>query len=148
MRSRIRHDRNRLFGIRRVFFGAGAILVFVAIDGFLEGADPRAHVVRATAIAGLLTAAAMIGAGAFLRERPEHQGRGGRSALAAWRQVLGNPHARLLLGERRREDRHPRDDVDRSARDLRPWDRALHEILPHPGSARGCPQAARCTQDP
>jgi len=92
------HERNRVFGIRRVFFGVGSILVFVALDGFLDGVDPRGHAFRVTAAAGAVTAAAMLLAGAFLRERPEHQGRGSANGLAAWREVVANPHARLLLG--------------------------------------------------
>ncbi len=92
------HDRNRLFGIRRGFFGLGAILVFVALDGFLDAVDPRAHAVRIATLAGVATSLAILFTGFSVRERPENQGRGSLSVGTAWRNVLANPHARLLLG--------------------------------------------------
>ena len=91
------HDRNRLFGVRRAFFGLGTILVFVAIDGLLDSPAPRGHAAAVAALAGLATVVAMVAMGAFIRERAEHQGRGSRKASTAWRHVATNPHARLLL---------------------------------------------------
>ncbi len=92
------HDRNRLFGIRRAFFGVGAILVFVALGGFLDGEDPRGHALRVTTLAAVAMAVAALGTGLFVHERPEHLGRGSRDIASAWRHVAANPHARILLG--------------------------------------------------
>jgi GPH family glycoside/pentoside/hexuronide:cation symporter len=92
------HDRNRVFGIRRAFFGVGSILVFVALDGFLDSPETRTTTIRVTAAAGLLTAMAITFTAATVNERPENLGRGSASVRGAWRSVLANRHARLLLG--------------------------------------------------
>jgi GPH family glycoside/pentoside/hexuronide:cation symporter len=44
-----------------------------------------------------VTVAAMLFCVARVRERPEHLGRGAQNPLLAFRDVLGNPHARRLL---------------------------------------------------
>ncbi len=91
-------DRNRIFGIRRAFFGVGALLVFGAIASLSSAADPRSDARQFAAIAAVVTAVSMLFTGIFIRERPDYQGRGSSEPFGAFREVLGNPHARVLLG--------------------------------------------------
>lgn len=92
------HDRTRLFGIRRAFFGVGAILVFVAVDSFLEGGESRSGAMLVASLAGMLTALAIFFMVWQVPEPLEHQGRGSQSITQAWRHVLQNRNARVLLG--------------------------------------------------
>ncbi len=91
------HERNRLFGVRRLAFGLGAICVFAGMQAIVSSDDPR----RTAAAVGL--AAALISAGLMLlpvfglRERPDYQGRGGERPFRALVDVWRNPHARCLL---------------------------------------------------
>ncbi len=91
------HDRNRLFGIRRVFIGAGALPVFVAIGWLSDAPDPRAGAFLIGASAAVITTALMILTGLAIRERAEYQGRGARSPFRAVADVGHNPHGRVLL---------------------------------------------------
>ena len=93
-------DRNRIFGVRRLFFGVGALLA-VAGMGLLSTA-PDAASARAMALRVALAAAAVTGVcvaftAARVRERPEYQGRGGQGPLRAAADIFRNPHGRLLL---------------------------------------------------
>jgi GPH family glycoside/pentoside/hexuronide:cation symporter len=58
---------------------------------------PRATARDVALIASLVTVAVMLFCVARTRERPEHLGRGADNPLRAFRDVLGNPHARRLL---------------------------------------------------
>jgi GPH family glycoside/pentoside/hexuronide:cation symporter len=90
-------DRNRVFGWRHICFMSGA---FVAIGGMrlLIASDaPRITATQVALAASLVTAAAMIFCVARVRERPEHLGLGAQNPFLAFRDVLGNPHARRLL---------------------------------------------------
>jgi sugar (glycoside-pentoside-hexuronide) transporter len=91
-------DRNRIFGIRRAFFGVGALLVFGAIAVLSASSDPRSDARQFAAVGAVVTAASMLFTGIFIRERPDYQGRGSSAPFGAFREVLGNPHARVLLG--------------------------------------------------
>jgi GPH family glycoside/pentoside/hexuronide:cation symporter len=91
-------DRNRVFGVRRAFFGVGTLLVFGAIGSLSSSTDPRADARDFAAIGAIVTAATMLATGLFIRERPDYQGRGSTKPFGAFREVLRNPHARLLLG--------------------------------------------------
>jgi GPH family glycoside/pentoside/hexuronide:cation symporter len=91
------HDRTRVFagrlavGLGGVFLGAGAM-------GALErSADPRATALGVAVAAALAVAVACALATSRLRERSDHQGRGGRTPWTAFGDVLRNPHARVLL---------------------------------------------------
>jgi GPH family glycoside/pentoside/hexuronide:cation symporter len=90
-------DRNRIFGTRRVLFGIGAFAVFAAYWRLTSSADPRAEAAWIGALAAALAAALMIHMALAIRERPEHQGRGGMRPGRALADVWRNPHARLLL---------------------------------------------------
>ena len=91
------HDRNRIFGTRRVVFGVGALVVFAAIGGLASASDPRAAASRIAVAASLITTVLMISMALWVRERAEYQGRGGTRPLEALADVWRNPHARLLL---------------------------------------------------
>ncbi len=91
-------DRNRIFGIRRAFFGVGTIFVFLGIGWLSSTETPRQDAQLFAAIAAVVTAGCMLLTGVFIRERPEFQGRGARKPFRAFAEVFRNPHARLLLG--------------------------------------------------
>jgi GPH family glycoside/pentoside/hexuronide:cation symporter len=92
------HDRTRIFAVRRIAFGLGAVVVLLAVARLTASEDPRADAFRLAALAGVVTSLLMLYTGFSLRERPEYQGRGAPSPLAALRDILANPHARILLG--------------------------------------------------
>jgi len=91
-------DRNRVFGIRRALFGAGTLFVFAAVWWLSSSAHPREDARVFAAIGAVVTASLMLVTGACIHERSEFQGRGARRPVRAFAEVLGNPHARLLLG--------------------------------------------------
>jgi GPH family glycoside/pentoside/hexuronide:cation symporter len=91
------HERSRIFGAQRMAFVFGMIVAFVGIQVARNAADPRAgaSVVAWAAVAG--SSLLLLAAPVWLRERPEHQGRGGSGPFDALRDVWRNPHARVLL---------------------------------------------------
>ncbi len=91
------HDRNRIFGTRRVVFGVGALLVFAAVGRLTSSPEPRADASLIGYGAAALTAALMLYMAFSIGERPEYQGRGGVRPLQALGDVWRNEHARLLL---------------------------------------------------
>lgn len=91
------HERNRVFGIKRIAFGLGALLVFGALARLTSSDAPRSVAFELAVVSATITTGAMIWAGLSLRERPEYLGRGAGNALSAIADVARNPHARLLL---------------------------------------------------
>ncbi len=92
------HDRSRVFGGRQIVDFAGIIVAAGAVS-LLEMAGDEREMARRIALAGSLASVAVILFGAACtRERADYQGRGGRSAYAALRDVLGNQRARVLMG--------------------------------------------------
>ncbi len=90
-------ERSRVFGGRQLFDFAGILLAAAAVAA-LEAAEDERELAGRIALAAGFTAAALIWlCAARTPERAEHQGRGGHSAYAAFRDVFGNPEARLLL---------------------------------------------------
>jgi GPH family glycoside/pentoside/hexuronide:cation symporter len=89
-------ERTRLFGYRRMLFGVGSLAAVAAVQAF-EGLDPRAAGRAVGVLAGGAAFVLAVVLVARVRERPEFQGRGARSPLAAARDVWRNGHARLLL---------------------------------------------------
>jgi GPH family glycoside/pentoside/hexuronide:cation symporter len=91
------HERSRLATGRGVFDLAGMLLAAAAI-GYLGSAEqPRAaaqYLAIAFGLTALVTFALHV---ALTRERETFQGRGSVSFVAAGRDVLANPHARILL---------------------------------------------------
>jgi GPH family glycoside/pentoside/hexuronide:cation symporter len=91
------HDRSRLFGGRHAAWMLSMMLAFGAIE-FVDGAaDPRAAAATFATALALVAVPVLLIPPLFLRERPEYEGRGGRSPYASLRGVLSNPHARILL---------------------------------------------------
>lgn len=91
------HERSRVFGIFAVAFTLGIVLAFGGIQ-FVNNADnPRDAATALSAGVALLVLCVLGIPPALLRERSEFQGRGSEHPLRAMRDVLANPHARLLL---------------------------------------------------
>ena len=91
------HERSRVFGAQRMAFVGGMLVAFVAIGWASEAEDPRRAVVVVALASALVTSLVLLPAPALLAERPEHRGRGAASPYGALRDVMRNPHARLLL---------------------------------------------------
>ncbi|MCG8591545.1 MAG: glycoside-pentoside-hexuronide (GPH):cation symporter [Proteobacteria bacterium] len=95
--TRNHHERTRVFGVRHVVHTFG---IFLAVGGLAllnSSDDPRTTARDLMLAAGALTIVLSCIAVWRLREPSEHQGRGGRSVLGGVRDVLRNPHARILL---------------------------------------------------
>jgi GPH family glycoside/pentoside/hexuronide:cation symporter len=95
--SRGYHDRTRVFGVMQAVESLGMMLAAGALYLIEQAAEPRGMAAGLSTGIGLLTIALVIVASALLRERAEFQQRGGRSARRVFGDVLGNPHARLLI---------------------------------------------------
>jgi GPH family glycoside/pentoside/hexuronide:cation symporter len=90
-------DRSRVFGIKRIVIGIGCLLVFAAVAWLTTSAVPRRDTLTVALAGGLVTSALMLMTGLSVKERPDYQGRGGRSPVRAMGDVFRNPHARRLL---------------------------------------------------
>jgi GPH family glycoside/pentoside/hexuronide:cation symporter len=95
--SRDYHERNRVFGVKRALFGAGALAVFGALAWLGEASDPRAAAGSLALGVSLATVLLLLATGWLVREPAAHLGRGAVRPLAAVRDVLANPHARRLV---------------------------------------------------
>ncbi len=91
------HERSRVFGGRMIFDFLGIFLAAGALALLEPAADQRSMATLLTVGGGVLVVSLVMITGLRLRERPEFQGRGPESPVAAFRDVLGNRHARLLL---------------------------------------------------
>jgi GPH family glycoside/pentoside/hexuronide:cation symporter len=91
------HERNRLFGVRRLAFGIGAISVFAGMHAIVASPDPRRTAATVAMVAAGISALLMFLPVLGLRERADYQGRGSHRPLAALADVWRNPHARCLL---------------------------------------------------
>jgi GPH family glycoside/pentoside/hexuronide:cation symporter len=90
-------DRNRIFGWRQIAFNSGAFLALFGMSLLIRSDNPRATASSLAVIGSVLTATMILFCVIRLRERPEYQGRGATNPLSAFKDVLGNPHARLLF---------------------------------------------------
>ena len=90
-------DRNRVFGWRHICFMSGSFLAIGGMQLLIASDTPRVTATRVALVASLLTVLVMLFCVARVRERPEHMGRGAENPFLAFRDVLGNPHARRLL---------------------------------------------------
>lgn len=96
--SRGYHDRTRVFGIMQMV-ESGAMLAAAGVLVFLEQAqDPRAFARMLALAMGGLAATLIVVAAWRLRERAEFLGRGGASPWRSFRDVVSNPHSRILIG--------------------------------------------------
>ncbi|MDX1648854.1 MAG: MFS transporter [Myxococcota bacterium] len=91
------HERSRVFGVRHAAFTLGMMAAFGGIQLVNNAADPRGAamdlVVGALVVVPLACAVPPL----LLREREEYRRLAPASPLASLRDVLRNPHARLLL---------------------------------------------------
>jgi GPH family glycoside/pentoside/hexuronide:cation symporter len=97
------HDRTRIYGARHIVWTLGTVPALAGMGLLISastpgsGAEPRELASSMAVAVAIVTLALVLFTVARIRERPEYLGRGARDPLAAWRDVLGNPHARLLL---------------------------------------------------
>ncbi len=96
--SRDHHERSRVFAAQRIAFVLGMMFAFVAIDFATNAEAPRAATARLAMAAVAFASLLLLVSPVALREPREHQGRGAGSPYRALRDVLVNPHARILLG--------------------------------------------------
>lgn len=93
-------DRNRIFGVRRVCFGLGALAAIAAMSilaGAVDAPAARRAALGVSIAAGGLAALLMLYTGFRVHEPEEHQGRGAQRPFTAWVDIVKNRHARLLL---------------------------------------------------
>ena len=96
--SLVPHERTRIFGLRHGVATLGSALALVGGTTLLIRAeDPRATALWLFAAIGAFCLLSTTVAAALLRERSEYHGRGGRNPYHAFRDVLRNPHGRLLV---------------------------------------------------
>jgi GPH family glycoside/pentoside/hexuronide:cation symporter len=91
------HDRTRIFGGRHVIATLGSFAAVGGLAALQRTTDVHRTIFVLAVAASVITALATLWTVARLRERPEFQGRGAERPYRAFRDVLGNPHARLLL---------------------------------------------------
>jgi GPH family glycoside/pentoside/hexuronide:cation symporter len=91
------HERTRIFGVKHGIGMAGTFVAVGALQLLLDAERPRELAASIAVGAAALTAILTVLAVRSVRERPEHQGRGGVRLWPAFRDVLSNPHARVLL---------------------------------------------------
>jgi len=96
------HERSRLFGVRHIFYILGSILSLGAMSLLINEEFSTDGNVRSLArdlafLAIAIMAVLVIYAVVVLRERPEFQNRQQGGPLRAFRDIWGNPHARLLI---------------------------------------------------
>ena len=99
-------DRNRVFGTRHALWTLGSVLALIGMQmlinasaSFAEdgGAAARQTATNQALLMSAVTLVLLAVSVARLRERPEYQGRGPENPYGAFRVILGNKHARLLL---------------------------------------------------
>ena len=91
------HQRTRVFGGRHLAWILGSFAALAAMSLMLEAEDSRSMALKValwTVLAGVICTLWMV---VRVKERPDYQGRGGTNPLSAYRDVLRNRHARLLL---------------------------------------------------
>ena len=91
------HERSRIFGASAAAFTFGMMFAFGGMQYVISADVPREAAARLVLTAVCILPLILLVPPTRLRERLEYQGRGATSSLDAMRDVLGNPHARLLL---------------------------------------------------
>lgn len=89
--------RNRLFAWRQVVRVLASLVAALVGSRVIEQGGREATQSMSVVVAVLTVAFVYLGVSSLPRERAEFRGRGGENPLKAVRDVLGNPHARLLL---------------------------------------------------
>ncbi len=96
--SRGYHDRTRVFGLMQAMESLGMMLAAGALFLLESAEDPRGPAAGISVAIGAGGAVLILLTTAAMREREEFQERGARSSASAFGDVLGNPHARILVG--------------------------------------------------
>jgi GPH family glycoside/pentoside/hexuronide:cation symporter len=91
------HERSRIFGASAAAFTFGMMFAFGGMQYVISADVPREAASRLVFAAIFVLPLILLVPPVRLRERAEHQGRGATSSWQAMRDVLQNPHARLLL---------------------------------------------------
>lgn len=91
------HERSRIFGANSAAFTFGMLLAFGAMQIVMNAVDSRAAASRLVFAVSAALPLVLLIPPVLLRERKEYQGRGATSSFRAMKDVLANPHARLLL---------------------------------------------------
>jgi GPH family glycoside/pentoside/hexuronide:cation symporter len=91
------HDRTRIFGTRHVVSTLGAFAAVGGLAALQSSTDVHQTILWLAVGASIAAALGTLWTVVRLRERPEFQGRGGEHPYRAFRDVIRNPHARLLL---------------------------------------------------
>ena len=91
------HDRTRIFGGRHVVTTLGSFAAVAGLAALQKSSDVHRTILLFALAASVATALATLWTVMRLRERPEFQGRGAEQPYRAFRDVIKNPHARLLL---------------------------------------------------
>ena len=91
------HDRSRIFGANAAAFTFGMMFAFGGMHIVVNAEAPRETAASLAMGAVLVLPLILLVPPLLLREKVEYQGRGATSSFQAMRDVLANPHARLLL---------------------------------------------------
>ena len=92
------HERTRVSGLRHFIGGLGMLTGLLAFFLVARAEEGQRETAQTLAIALAIGTSVLIAVGiAPLRERSEHQRRGGQSMVRAFWDVFRNPHARILL---------------------------------------------------
>ncbi len=91
------HDRSRVFGFRAGAFMLGMMPAFAGMQVVTNSADPRASAAQVALVGVVVISLVLLIPPMGVRERREYRGRGGRGLFRAVRDVLANPHARILV---------------------------------------------------
>jgi GPH family glycoside/pentoside/hexuronide:cation symporter len=95
--SRGYHDRTRVFGVMQVIETVGMLLGALTLFLLEQAEDQRAFARGMSVAIAIGTVSFIWTATVRIQERGEFQGRGGASPISAFRDVLSNPHSRLLV---------------------------------------------------
>ena len=91
------HERSRIFGVRHALWSLGSVIALSGMYLLIVSEQPRETASTLAALGSLGTIGLIALSVGHVRERGDYLGRGATSPLAAVRDVLRNPHARLLL---------------------------------------------------
>lgn len=89
-------ERNRVFGFRQVLKVLGMLIAGVAGTAIIGRGVASTHVM-AYVVGAATILMIVLGVSLLPKERSDFQGRGGENPFRAVRDVISNPHARLLL---------------------------------------------------
>jgi GPH family glycoside/pentoside/hexuronide:cation symporter len=91
------HERSRIFGVRGAAFMLGMAPAFAGMQIVNNAEVPRDMAAGLALGIAAFVAVVLLIPPVVLRERKEFQGRGANDLRKAMRDVLGNPHARVLI---------------------------------------------------